>query len=436
MSAPEGGSAGEKARALRQMAAEARSKADRIDAMASNWEAGEAGERRVAEALRPLVGAHCHVLHDRLLDPGRSRVNLDHIVVSVAGTYLIDAKNWSGHVTGSPAGITLTAAGRTRSMNDLVDKVRHMAEQMELTATTVIEPMLCLAGDEAALFGEAQAIRGVFIVPVDRLADWLISRPRPAVSADLRSRTIKIAATFPSATQPALLSMPRRKRGGANGTVPRSAISAPRTRASGKPTGRRRRAERAAKPVLALAALLLMISPFGMRLIIAGSSLASRTLVHQITSARPNSASTPWTPPCTGVSDAVVAKAVGHPAHSYQNGLHDTCTWTYSTHATGLDTTTITITTGWGAKYGYPNIRTTAAYIHATNSETLVVPQFAAVPGSSAPALRTTQPIAITVSWPGAEREPAGTKQAVTLLASETAAHLPQGPGSTSLTHR
>jgi hypothetical protein len=46
------------------MAAEARSKADRIDAMASNWEAGEAGERRVAEALRPLEGAHCHVLHE------------------------------------------------------------------------------------------------------------------------------------------------------------------------------------------------------------------------------------------------------------------------------------------------------------------------------------------------------------------------------------
>ena len=72
-----------------------------MDAMASNWQPGEAGERRVADALRPLEGTHCHVLHDRLLDPGRSRVNLDHIVVSVAGNYLINAKNWSGDISGS-----------------------------------------------------------------------------------------------------------------------------------------------------------------------------------------------------------------------------------------------------------------------------------------------------------------------------------------------
>lgn len=80
----EGGSAGKRAQALRKVAAERRAAADRAEAMASQWEAGELGEGRVAEALRPLEGENCHVLHDRLLNPGRSRVNLDHIVVCVA----------------------------------------------------------------------------------------------------------------------------------------------------------------------------------------------------------------------------------------------------------------------------------------------------------------------------------------------------------------
>jgi hypothetical protein len=438
MSVDEGGSAGEKARALRHTAAEYRLKAERIDVMASKYESGEVGERRVADVLRPLEGAHCHVLYDRLLNPGQSRVNLDHIVVSVAGAYLIDAKNWSGQVTASPAGLNKTVNGRTRSMNQQADKVRHMAEKMELATSTVIEPVICLAGDQAATFGEPIQVRGVFVVPVDRLADWLTSRPRPTGTNDLRRQTVKFAATFPSATQPAFLAIPPRR--------PHRRATSPDRRATITRTGGRRkqrppvrpagsRRARMLKRLLALAALLLMM-PLVITFVIVGSTVAGKALAHHIAAGLPTPTTTNWTPPCTGVTDGIVAKADAHTVYRYQNGSGDTCTWGYVPRPGSLAPGNIKIATGWTAKYGYSGIGPTAKYLHTATSETLVVPQFAAVPGSNVPAARITQPIAVTVSWSGTQREPAHVKQAVTTLAGETAKHMPTGPGSSTITYR
>ena len=65
---------------------------------AGAWAAGALGERRVAEALADLPPEWL-VLHDRLLFPGLSESNLDHVLVGPAGVVLIDAKNWSGQLT-------------------------------------------------------------------------------------------------------------------------------------------------------------------------------------------------------------------------------------------------------------------------------------------------------------------------------------------------
>jgi Nuclease-related domain len=96
----EGESASSQAHSLREQAAAAQAEAARLTHEASAWEAGAEGERRVARALSVLTSApNVIVIHDRLLRPGRSQANLDHIVVSPAGAYLIDAKNWAGNVT-------------------------------------------------------------------------------------------------------------------------------------------------------------------------------------------------------------------------------------------------------------------------------------------------------------------------------------------------
>lgn len=77
---PEGGSAGKRADELRAQAAAARARADALEREAGAWQAGADGERQVAIELGNLPSTW-RVLHDRLLRPGRSRTNIDHLVV-------------------------------------------------------------------------------------------------------------------------------------------------------------------------------------------------------------------------------------------------------------------------------------------------------------------------------------------------------------------
>ncbi|MGY1782095.1 nuclease-related domain-containing protein [Geodermatophilus sp. SYSU D01036] len=60
------------------------------------WRQGAAGERAVARRLDQLVEHGVEVLHDRRI-PG-TRANIDHIAVSSAGVFVIDAKNYTGTV--------------------------------------------------------------------------------------------------------------------------------------------------------------------------------------------------------------------------------------------------------------------------------------------------------------------------------------------------
>ena len=93
-----GQSAQRRADELTALAARAQVAAEAARRTAEDWAKGADGERRVAAELAAL-GPDFLAVHDRLLHPGRSRVNLDHIVVTSAGVFVLDAKNWSGDVT-------------------------------------------------------------------------------------------------------------------------------------------------------------------------------------------------------------------------------------------------------------------------------------------------------------------------------------------------
>ena len=185
-----GESADNMARELRDRATGLRAKADELEAKADRSEVGADGERRVATVLAPLESPSCHVLHDRLLDPSTSRVNLDHIVVSVAGIFLVDAKNWAGNVVefeGSLWQHKFGTAGQRVSvpMNPEVDKVRRMAEQVETVSARVVEPVMCLTGENADRFGPARSIRGADLRQVrgDRPGDGRRATQDPRVPA-------------------------------------------------------------------------------------------------------------------------------------------------------------------------------------------------------------------------------------------------------------
>jgi hypothetical protein len=436
------------------MAAEARLKADRMDSMATQWEAGVVGEQRVAAALAPLAGEHCSLLHDRLLDPGRSRVNLDHVVLSVAGNYLIDAKNWSGEVSVHQGSLRQrTARGGGRLLDEQVDKVRRMAERMESSTSCVVEPVICLAGEKSAEFGEPSVVRGVLVVPVDRLASWLLTQPRSAAVNDLRNLTVRFAASFPSATEPAFLSIPpaRGDRAGqpsAPGLVnPRAGRARKRPPAGQRPPagkrppgGKRPRSgshrARLASLLLILAVSLFLSTAPGQQVLKAGGEAAGGHFASQVNRAVPTPTLSPWVSPCTAVSDAAVAKAVGHTVYRYLNGIHDSCSWGFAPRPNPAAPGSIRLVTGWNAKHhGYPAAGT-ARYHSDPAKQVLAVPQFVAVPGSAVPSKLITQPILVEISWRSSPVSSAQARLAVAVLAGEVAKRMPIGPQASAITLR
>ena len=66
------------------------------------WQRGAAGERRTARLLDPLERQGWAVLHDLAL-PG-SRANIDHLVVGPGGVFVIDSKQYRGHLQLDPSG--------------------------------------------------------------------------------------------------------------------------------------------------------------------------------------------------------------------------------------------------------------------------------------------------------------------------------------------
>ena len=173
------------------------------DPDAAKWAAGAEGERRVADELANLREAWT-VLHDRLIRPGRSESNLDHVVVGPGGLFLVDAKNWSGNVTAWDGGLYQHLGHGTQrtsqSRHAEVLKVHGMASYMAVETGLPTTPVICLAGPSQEKFGEPQFIKGVWVVPISALVSWLESRP-VVLDREVAARAVTRAMTsFPSTT--------------------------------------------------------------------------------------------------------------------------------------------------------------------------------------------------------------------------------------------
>ena len=182
--------------------------AKRLRDEAGKWAAGAEGERRVAAALSSLP-AGWTVVHDRLLRPGRSEANLDHIVIGPTGVYLVDAKNRAGRVTEHEGGLFQHRHrdGRPESVSLAAElkKVHGMAAYMAAEADRPITPVLCLAGAHADEFGEPRMVRGVWVVPVAALPGWLRARPVVIPAEVVPTVATRVITDFPSTTTDAAL---------------------------------------------------------------------------------------------------------------------------------------------------------------------------------------------------------------------------------------
>lgn len=176
--------AGESARRrlerLGNQEAELEEKLQRVRREKQAWAAGEEGERVVAAALTELP-AGWRVLHDRRKRIG-SPANIDHIAIGPTGVHVIDAKNWSGALEISAAGVRCGSWPRNR-------ETATVAELRDLVATE-----LAAAGLPAPVFGvvslanEANTLQtvvheGIAFVPASGLAQGLTTLP-DALSAE------------------------------------------------------------------------------------------------------------------------------------------------------------------------------------------------------------------------------------------------------------
>lgn len=149
------------------------------------WAAGARGEEVLGQRLDKLRLSHrgIHVLHDRRIP--RTKANIDHIAVSSAGVFVIDAKKYQGRpslrVEGGlirPRREKLLVGTRdcTKQVDGVkrqVDLVRSALDDAGLERISV-SGMLCFVGADWPVFGGAFTIDSVHVVWPKRAAENLL----------------------------------------------------------------------------------------------------------------------------------------------------------------------------------------------------------------------------------------------------------------------
>ena len=122
----------------------------------TNWAKGAAGEETAGRALDGFREEGFAVLHDRRI-PG-SRANIDHLVISPAGIFIVDPKNYAGRVAQRDVGgwfktdLRLVVGGRDRTT-----LVRGAEKQLAVVRETLaptqwahvpVTPLLWFVGAE------------------------------------------------------------------------------------------------------------------------------------------------------------------------------------------------------------------------------------------------------------------------------------------------
>lgn len=169
----------------------------------SVWKRGAVGEEKVAARLDALAEVGVWTLHDRRM-PG-TRANIDHMVVTPWGVWVIDAKRYLNkrptyELYGglfSPRREELRVGGH--KADKLVDGVLWQVERVEaaLEATAPVTGLLCFVEADWPLIGGSFTVRGVRVCWPARLAKTLLKTEAPALDVEAVGR--RLAAKFPPA---------------------------------------------------------------------------------------------------------------------------------------------------------------------------------------------------------------------------------------------
>lgn len=413
-----GRSAQLRAEELRAQAAQARVRADALELEAGAWAAGADGERRVAALLNRLPEGWC-VHHDRLLRPGRSQTNLDHIVIGPSGVYLVDTKNWAGGTSVHEGTVWQHASSSSPKGREL-DMVSRFAAEMEKGLELPVVPVIALAGRQSSAF-DRQRVRGVEIIPQDDLVSWLLAQPAPVDQAEagmLLAR--RVDHRYPSAAAEPSVSDDATSLTVADIVGPDSRSHAKASRAHITPTirrtpvnrrGRRPRRRRGSTMSALVGLLALMaLSQLGPRLLPQLLSLS--------TSGSPSPLVGPGrTPPpptvkqCHALATATIQRITGSKTVLEKPQIgDDRCTWWLSKPRYSTQAADLTVETGQTVRVQLAATGLTASRIDVTPGEVSAwLPKNTSV-GDSRTKSRARQPFVITLRFaypPGASQQEA-----------------------------
>jgi Nuclease-related domain len=140
---------------------------------ASAWQRGAAGERRTARLLDPLARHGWAVLHD-LAIPG-SQANLDHLVIGPGGVFVIDSKQYRGHLQLDPTGRLWHGRYPLAPTLRAVSFEADQATPVLPDPGVVVVPIVAVHGAQVP-WGKV-VVDGVPVVPAWRLPSLLCALP-------------------------------------------------------------------------------------------------------------------------------------------------------------------------------------------------------------------------------------------------------------------
>ena len=168
------------------------------------WSVGAEGERIVSEMLASIAGNLLRVLHDRRI-PG-TRANIDHLVVSPTGVFVVDAKRYRNarpalRVEGGllrPRAEFLTVGRRDRTtlvtgIQKQIDLVRHALTGLPQVP---VRGVLCFVDADWPLIGAAFTVNGVSVMSPKKLKA-LLGEPGTLDEEQIADAQWRLHETFP-----------------------------------------------------------------------------------------------------------------------------------------------------------------------------------------------------------------------------------------------
>jgi hypothetical protein len=171
-----------------------------------NWKVGSRGEEIVGALLDLLAQQEgFKVLHDRRRPP--TNANIDHMVVTSAGVYVVDAKNYQGPIEVRQPGWFSGDAPRLvinhRNQNKIVEGVKKQVSQVRLVLSKghselPVFGVLTFVVGPMHLFIVPEQISGVFL-STQRGVERIFRRPGPHSLDEIKATSNLLALKFPEA---------------------------------------------------------------------------------------------------------------------------------------------------------------------------------------------------------------------------------------------